>query len=168
MAFDDQGFADVDGQRLLFMIRRHMTTTRARWIDMPYTENAGVRIHYETEGSGPALVLLHGFMSSLEDWATCGYLSALRPHYQVIMIDSRGHGESDKPHDEAAYTLDRRVSDVTSVLDALNIDQAHCWGYSMGGYIGYGMADTAPGRLRTTGAEFIHRGDESTFTVPSG
>ena len=135
---------------------------------MPYTENAGVRIHYETEGSGPALVLLHGFMSSLEDWATCGYLSALRPHYQVIMIDSRGHGESDKPHDEAAYTLDRRVSDVTSVLDALNIDQAHCWGYSMGGYIGYGMADTAPGRLRTTGAEFIHRGDESTFTVPSG
>jgi pimeloyl-ACP methyl ester carboxylesterase len=87
-------------------------------------------------------------MSSLDDWITCGYLPALRPHYQVVMIDSRGHGESDKPHDEAAYTLDRGVSDVTSVLDALNIDQAHFWGYSMGGYIGYGMADYAPSRVR--------------------
>lgn len=114
---------------------------------MPYTDNAGVRIHYEIAGSGPSLVLLHGFMSSLDDWFDCGYVAALRSNYRLILIDSRGHGDSDKPHDEPSYALDRRVSDVTSVLDALSIERAHFWGYSMGGYIGFGMAKYVPDRL---------------------
>jgi pimeloyl-ACP methyl ester carboxylesterase len=114
---------------------------------MPYTENAGVRIYYEVEGSGPALVLQHGFMSSLQDWTVCGYVPALRPSYQVILVDALGHGGSDKPHDETSYTLERRVSDITSVLDAIGVEKAHVWGYSMGGYIGFGMAQYAPDRL---------------------
>jgi pimeloyl-ACP methyl ester carboxylesterase len=112
-----------------------------------YTENDGVRIHYEVEGAGPNLVLLHGFMSSLEDWFECGYVAALRSNYRVILIDSRGHGGSDNPHDEASYTLDLRVKDVTSVLDALGVAEAHFWGYSMGGYIGFGLSEYAPDRL---------------------
>ena len=131
---------------------------------MAYTKNAGVRIHYEVEGSGPALVLLHGFMSSLEDWFECGYVAGLRSHYRVILIDSRGHGDSDKPHDEASYTLDLRVRDVTSVLDALGIEEAHFWGYSMGGYIGFGMSAYAPDRLTTliAGAAHPYARDQST------
>jgi pimeloyl-ACP methyl ester carboxylesterase len=115
--------------------------------DMPYASNAGVKIHYEVEGNGPVLVLQHGFTQSLEDWAECGYVAPLRPKYRMILIDARGHGGSDKPSDEASYTLDRRVADVTAVLDAEGIERAHFWGYSMGGWIGFGMAKYVPQRV---------------------
>ncbi len=114
---------------------------------MPYADNAGTRIHYEVIGDGPPLVLQHGFTQSIEDWAESGYVDALRPHYRLILIDARGHGRSDKPRDEAAYALHHRVADVTAVLDAEGIARAHFWGYSMGGFIGFGMARHAPERL---------------------
>lgn len=114
---------------------------------MPYANNAGVRIHYEVEGAGLPLVLQHGFTSSIQSWHTYGYVSALRSDYRLILIDARGHGESDKPHDEASYALDHRVADVTAVLDALGVERAHYWGYSMGGWMGFGMAKFAPARV---------------------
>jgi pimeloyl-ACP methyl ester carboxylesterase len=123
---------------------------------VPYADNAGVRIHYAVEGSGPELVLLHGFMGSIEDWISLGYVASLRSNYRLILIDSRGHGQSDKPHDEASYALDRRVTDITAVLDSLGIETAHFWGYSMGGYIGFGLAKHAPRRLRTFVAGGAH------------
>ena len=123
---------------------------------MPYTENASVRIYFVVEGDGPELVLLHGFMGSVDDWIARGYVAALRSSYRLILIDSRGHGQSTKPHDEASYTLEQRVSDVTAVLDALSIETAHFWGYSMGGYIGFGMAKHAPDRLGTFIAGGVH------------
>jgi pimeloyl-ACP methyl ester carboxylesterase len=114
---------------------------------VPYADNAGTRIHYKVEGTGPALVLQHGFTQCLEDWFECGYVAGLRPKYRLILIDARGHGGSDKPHDEASYALDRRVADVTAVLDAVGVEKAHFWGYSMGGWIGFGMARHAPHRV---------------------
>jgi len=45
---------------------------------MAYANNAGIHIHYEVEGTGPALVLQHGFTQRLEDWSECGYVAALR------------------------------------------------------------------------------------------
>jgi pimeloyl-ACP methyl ester carboxylesterase len=114
---------------------------------MPSANNAGVRIHYEVEGAGPALVLQHGFTQCLEDWSECGYVTALRSKYQLVLLDARGHGRSDKPHDEASYTLDHRAADVTAVLDVLDIERAHFWGYSMGGWIGFGLARYAPQRI---------------------
>jgi pimeloyl-ACP methyl ester carboxylesterase len=114
---------------------------------MPYADNAGSRIHYEVEGTGPPLVLHHGFAQCLEDWSECGYVAALGPRYRLILLDARGHGGSDKPHDEASYSLDRRVADVTSVLDAVGVEKAHFWGYSMGGWIGFGLARDAAHRV---------------------
>jgi hypothetical protein len=95
---------------------------------MPYGDNGGVRIHYQVEGEGPALVLQHGFTESVVDWYEAGYVKALRPDYRLILIDARGHGASDKPHDPDAYVLNRRVSDVVAVLDALDITKALFWG----------------------------------------
>jgi pimeloyl-ACP methyl ester carboxylesterase len=114
---------------------------------VPYADNAGIRIRYDVVGSGPALVLQHGFTQSLEDWSECGYVAALQSTYRLILVDARGHGDSDKPHDEASYALDRRVADVTAVLDAVGAEKAHFWGYSMGGWIGFGMARHAPHRV---------------------
>jgi pimeloyl-ACP methyl ester carboxylesterase len=69
------------------------------------------------------LVLQHGFTQCLEDWSECGYVAALRPRYRLILVDARGHGGGDKPRDETSYTLDRRVANVTSVLDAVGVEK---------------------------------------------
>src|SRR6516164_8151345 len=115
---------------------------------MPYAHSGSVRIHYRVEGEGPALVLQHGFSESVVDWYEAGYVDAFRLDYRVILIDARGHGASDKPHDPDAYVLNRRVADVVAVLDALNIAKALYWGYSMGGWIGFGIAKYAKERVR--------------------
>jgi pimeloyl-ACP methyl ester carboxylesterase len=114
---------------------------------MPYANHQGIRIHYQIDGEGPPLVLHHGFTSSLKSWYINGYVEALRHDYQLILVDARGHGASDKPHDPAAYTLSLQAGDVVAILDALHLRTAHFWGYSMGGQIGFGMAKYAPERL---------------------
>ncbi len=94
-------------------------------------------------------MLQHGFTGRLERWALCGYVEALQSRYRLILVDARGHGASDKPHDPAAYGLSVLAGDIIAVLDALGVDTAHYWGYSMGGWIGFGMAKYAPQRLRS-------------------
>ena len=100
---------------------------------MPYATHQSVRIHYQVEGAGPPLVLLHGFNSRLERWYESGYVESLRHDYHLILLDARGHGASDKPHERAAYAWPIPVADVLAVLDHLQIPQAHVLGYSMGG-----------------------------------
>ncbi len=113
---------------------------------MPYASNHGVRIHYEVEGNGPPLVLQHGLFTSLRDWYDCGYVEGLKNDYRLILVDARGHGSSDKPHNVEAYTSKPRVGDILAVLDELTLSQAHYFGYSMGGWIGFALAKHAPER----------------------
>lgn len=114
---------------------------------MPYANNQGIRIHYEVEGQGPPLVLHHGGGTSLEFWRITGYVEPLKNDYQLILIDPRGHGSSDKPHDPEAYKMALRVADVVAVLDDLNVSKAHYCGYSWGGWVGWGIAKYAPERF---------------------
>jgi pimeloyl-ACP methyl ester carboxylesterase len=85
----------------------------------------------------------------MESWYDCGYVSALKDDYRLILLDARGHGASDKPHELEAYELKKRVEDIVAVLDDLGIAQAHFFGYSMGGWIGFGVARYAPERFRS-------------------
>jgi pimeloyl-ACP methyl ester carboxylesterase len=114
---------------------------------MPFASNQGVRIHYEVEGEGPPLVLQHGRFSDLGAWRRLGFVDALKQDYRLILIDARGHGKSDKPHDPQAYHLALMAGDETAVLDELGIVRTHFLGYSMGGWIGFAVARFAPGRL---------------------
>ena len=116
---------------------------------MPHVTNPedGVRVYYQVEGSGPPLVLLHGFPGSHLFWHRFGYVDALSDAYQIVLLDARGHGKSDKPHDPAAYQLHRSVQDVTAVLDDLGIERTHFFGYSAGGRVAFGAAAYAPGRF---------------------
>jgi pimeloyl-ACP methyl ester carboxylesterase len=82
-------------------------------------------------------------------WYDNGYVDPLKRDYMLILIDARGHGDSDKPHDNAAYAMQHRVADIVSVMDELRVSGAHYFGYSMGGWIGFGMARHAPSRLRS-------------------
>lgn len=116
---------------------------------MPHCDSQGVRIYYEVAGEGPALVLLHGFVCSTAEWHEAGYVDGLRDRYRLILLDSRGHGRSDKPHDPALYEMKLRAYDIVAVLDALGLERAHVLGYSMGGRIGLDLAWHAPERLRS-------------------
>jgi pimeloyl-ACP methyl ester carboxylesterase len=116
---------------------------------MPFVTSSGHRIHYEISGTGPDLLLHHGFTSSSQAWRFFGFTEVLQQHYRVIALDALGHGLSDKPHDSAAYSLQQRTQDVLAVLDALHIERVNYCGYSLGGWVGYGMLRTAPQRLHT-------------------
>ncbi len=95
------------------------------------------------------MVLQHWSLSTMESWYDYGYVSALKNDYRLILLDARGHGASDKPHRPKAYELKKRVEDIVAVLDDLGIAQAHFFGYSMGGWIGFGVARYAPERFRS-------------------
>jgi pimeloyl-ACP methyl ester carboxylesterase len=113
---------------------------------MPYANNQGIRIHYQVEGAGAPLVLQHGYSDSVESWYELGYVAALQSTYQLILIDARGHGASDKPHDPAAYEMQHNVADILAVLDTCKVPTVHFFGYSMGGQIGFAMAKYAATR----------------------
>ena len=116
---------------------------------MPYAENEGVKIYFETEGTpgAPAIVMHHGFLADLESWRERGFVDALKDRFHILLMDSRGHGRSDKPHDVEAYDVRTRVLDVVAVLDANDARMAHYLGYSMGGMIGLSSLIYAPQRF---------------------
>jgi pimeloyl-ACP methyl ester carboxylesterase len=114
---------------------------------MPYADNQAVRIHYQVEGSGPPLVIQHGFTDSMQTWYELGYVDALKSENRLILVDARGHGASDKPHDPESYKPECNVADVISVLTDLDIPRVHFFGYSMGAWIAFAMAQYAPDRV---------------------
>jgi pimeloyl-ACP methyl ester carboxylesterase len=113
---------------------------------MPHAVNDGVHIHYEIVGHGPDLLLHIGMFGALEDWYDADYV-ALQESYRLVLLDPRGQGQSDAPHDPTAYSPDARVGDVLAVPDAAGIDRAHFWGYSLGGGVGLAFALRAADRL---------------------
>jgi pimeloyl-ACP methyl ester carboxylesterase len=115
---------------------------------MPFANNNGVRIYYEVEGEGPTLVLAHGISDDVNSWRRRGYAGALKDDFKLVMFDARGHGQSDKPHDPAAYAT-AMVDDVVAVLDDIGMSDAHYFGYSMGAGIGFRLAARYPERFRS-------------------
>jgi pimeloyl-ACP methyl ester carboxylesterase len=91
----------------------------------------GVRIHFIEQGSGEAVVLLHGIGGSVQTWVTSGIVDNLAKDYRVIAFDARGHGRSGKPHDPKQYGREMSL-DVVRLLDHLDIRRAHVVGFSMG------------------------------------
>ncbi len=137
---------------------------------MPWAMNDGVRINYEVEGAGQPLVLHVGLFGCLEDWRLPGssYVDGLKGTHQLVLIDPRGQGQSDKPHDPLAYAMEHRTGDVIAVLDTLDIERAVFWGYSLGGRVGFELAARYPDRLSgmiAGGANLYRRIDPKTDTL---
>ena len=122
---------------------------------MPFvTAEDGVRIHYELDGSEGAtpLVLHHGVYARLESWRRHGddsYVGRLRDRFRLILLDARGHGESDQPTRVEDYDFRMRVLDVVAVMRAAGAESAHFLGYSMGAHVGMSAAIYAPQRFRS-------------------
>ena len=115
-----------------------------------FFNSAGVRIHYTVEGQGEPVILIPGYSVSIAtNWAQPGIIKGLADRYQVVAIDNRGHGQSEKPHDPQAYGLNIMDEDVLNLMDHLNIRKAHVVGYSMGGMMTLLLMTRHPDRLLT-------------------
>ncbi len=84
------------------------------------TASDGVALAFERLGEGPAVMLVHGFGSSrLQNWKSTGWFGGLtEAGFSLVAMDCRGHGDSGKPHDAAAYGHDRMAEDVVTVMEA--------------------------------------------------
>jgi len=116
---------------------------------MPTFDSDGVMIAYDAIGDGPAIVLVHGFASSrVRNWKdTRWYDTLVSAGRRVVALDCRGHGQSDKPHDPAAYGAELMTADVIRLMDHLGIARADLMGYSMGGRIAATLLARHAGRF---------------------
>ena len=104
----------------------------------------GTRIAYDSAGSGPVILLLHGGGGSRLEWHQAGYVQCLQDHFTVVALDLRGHGESDLPTDPTAYTIEKLEQDILAVADACSIERFALWGMSYGGKVGRYLAVHSP------------------------
>ncbi|MDB5733682.1 MAG: hypothetical protein JWN16_319 [Alphaproteobacteria bacterium] len=109
----------------------------------------GVELAYERHGEGPAIMMVHGFGSSrLQNWKSTGWFGGLtEAGFSLVAMDCRGHGDSGKPHDEAAYGHDRMAEDVVTVMEACGLSSSLVLGYSMGGFIALRLLAAHPARV---------------------
>jgi 3-oxoadipate enol-lactonase len=111
---------------------------------MPYAENKGVKVYYETWGSGGVpIVFLH-------PWSTNGYIWYFQLFHfartnTCLIVDHRGHGRSDKP--AGGYSIQEHASDVAAAMDAAKIDKAVLVGNSIGGMIAMQFCLARPERV---------------------
>jgi 3-oxoadipate enol-lactonase len=105
----------------------------------------GTTLEVLVEGSGPGLLMVHGFGGAKEDFAD--HVELLARDHTVVTFDHRGHGESDKPSSVDAYSLARLEADVLQVADAVGFEQFRLLGHSMGGMVARGVAIRNPERI---------------------
>ena len=101
------------------------------------------------QSSRPAIMMVHGFGSSrLQNWKSTGWFGGLTDAgFSLVAMDCRGHGDSGKPHDPAAYGHDRMAQDVVTVMDACGLSTSFVLGYSMGGFITLRLLAAHPERV---------------------
>ena len=109
-----------------------------RFIDLP-----GLRVHVAEAGSGPPLLLLHGFPQHWWEWHKV--LPSLAQHYRVICPDLRGAGWTDAPPD--GHKSDQLVADVVALLDALQLDRVRLMAHDWGALVGFLLCLYHPERV---------------------
>ena len=114
---------------------------------MPKLNRNGINLNYEIHGSGPAILLSHGYSATLEMWR--GQIAPLTRQHQLILWDMRGHGQSDSPEAASAYSEEETVADMAALLDAAGADRAIVGGLSLGGYMSLAFYRAHPQRVRT-------------------
>lgn len=116
-----------------------------RGTGMRMTMDDGVALEVTDAGSGPGLLLVHGFGGAKEDFAD--HVDVLAARHRVVTFDHRGHGESDKPSDPSDYSLDRMADDILAVADGLGLDTFRLLGHSMGGMVSRRVVLAQPARI---------------------
>jgi pimeloyl-ACP methyl ester carboxylesterase len=107
-----------------------------------FADSHGVKIHYVTQGSGPLLVLIHGFPDYWYTWRA--QMAPLAEHFQVVAIDQRGYNKSDQPAGVENYALPKLVEDVRQVIRHFRGSDAIIVGHDWGGAVAWSFAMTHP------------------------
>jgi pimeloyl-ACP methyl ester carboxylesterase len=140
---------------LLLAISINAAHAASQWLNLPPTPTLpkaaqsgfapvnGIRLWYAVFGRGEPVILLHGGLANANYWGH--QVRALQRHYQVIVMDSRGHGRSS--HNQEPYGYDLMASDVVALLDHLRIRKAAIVGWSDGAIIGLDIAMKHPERV---------------------
>ena len=123
----------------------------------------GIRLWYASFGQGAPVILLHGGLANSNYWGL--QIPALAPRFEVIVMDSRGHGRSTLNAEPITYHL--MASDVIALMDALHIPKAAVVGWSDGAIIGLDIAIHHPERLTRLFA-FGANSDPSGVKDPGG
>jgi len=113
---------------------------------MPKLTRDGVELYYEVHGEGVPVLLTHGYSSSSHMWE--GQVGPFSKRYQLITWDMRGHGKSDYPADQGAYSEEATVADMAGILDAVGAKTAVIGGLSLGGYMSLAFHLVHPERTR--------------------
>ena len=107
-----------------------------------FADSNGVKIHYATIGSGPLIVMIHGFPDFWYTWRR--QMEGLADKYQCVAIDQRGYNLSDKPEGVENYDVRLLVGDVIAVIKHLGKDKAIIVGHDWGGLVAWQLALNAP------------------------
>jgi pimeloyl-ACP methyl ester carboxylesterase len=113
---------------------------------MPKLNRDGVSLCYEIHGSGPAILLSHGFSATMEMWR--GQVGPLSRDHQLVVWDMRGHGQTSSPDDPAKYSEEATVADMAALLDSAGLERAIVGGLSLGGYMSLAFHLAYPQRVR--------------------
>jgi pimeloyl-ACP methyl ester carboxylesterase len=112
---------------------------------MPKLNRDGVNIYYEVHGSGPVLLLTHGYSATAQMWK--GNIEALSKKHTLVTWDMRGHGQTDYPADQSAYSEEATVADMAAILDKVGAKKAIVGGLSLGGYMSLAFYRVHPERV---------------------
>ncbi len=132
-----------------------------------FVETNGIRMHVAEQGSGPLVLLLHGFPESWYSWRH--QLRALADAgYRAVAPDQRGYGQTDRPAAAEQYTQLHLVGDVVGLLDALGEERAVVVGHDWGGPVAWNTALFRPDRVRGVvglSVPYVPRGPVSMLTA---
>ena len=132
-----------------------------------FVETNGIRMHIAEQGTGPLVLLLHGFPESWYSWEK--QLSALaEAGYHAVAPDMRGYGQTDRPAKVEQYTQLHLVGDVIGLLDTLGEQEAFIVGHDWGASVTWNVALMRPDRVRgivALSVPFSPRGRVSSLTA---
>ena len=112
---------------------------------MPFVINHKISLYYETKGQGEAIIFLHGFTGSSNDWRN--QTNRVSDRFQTVAMDFRGHGRSDAPEGEEDYSIYLNCDDVRTLMAELGINRCCLVGHSMGGFTALQFAVENPEML---------------------
>ncbi len=112
------------------------------YVEHGYADNNGVKIHYASLGSGPLIIMLHGFPDYWYTWRN--QMLALASYYQTVALDLRGYNLSDKPKGVENYSMRHLIGDVQAVVRHLEREKAIIVGHDWGGAISWQVATHLP------------------------
>jgi pimeloyl-ACP methyl ester carboxylesterase len=110
-----------------------------------YITTNGIQLHYVTQGTGPLMLMLHGFPECWYSWRH--QILEFAQDFQVVALDLRGYNDSDKPREKSAYVMDEFVKDIEGVIKGLGHEKCVLVGHDWGGAIAWSFAYAHPEML---------------------